>query len=342
MTGTKTGIGEAVRKAYEVLETGEPLAREVAMELAALEGEDVMDLASLANKVRNRYASLPGEGLHSCSIVNAKSGVCAENCRFCAQSLHNTADVEQYSLLDAGNIVEAAGEVYRQGVRRFGIVTSGYGYRKINPEFLRIVRMIDLLQETYPGLQVCASLGMLGEEPAGMLAEHNVAHYNINIQVSPGRYGELIADTHAVGDRIETIRLLNRYGIPVCCGGILGVGESMEDRVDFIYALQELEIAVIPLNVLVPIDGTPLQGSVTPALTDIVKTFAICRLAHPGTIIKFAAGRETVMKDFQGLLMLSGANGFLTGGYLTTRGRDMQDDRRLMQQLALFSSPQAV
>lgn len=332
------GINGAIEKAYGVLETGDPLPYTDALELAELDGEDVMDLVSLANKVRNRYASFSdGSGYHTCSIINAKSGVCAENCRFCAQSLHNDADVEQYSLLEQGDILTAAGEVYGEGIRRFGIVTSGYGYRNVSPEFLRIIETIDILHQEYPDMQVCASLGMLGEETAAMLARHDVAHYNINVQVAPGRYGELIADSHRVEDRIETIRLLRKYGIPVCCGGILGVGETMQDRVDFIYSLQELDIAVIPLNVLVPIEGTPLESAETPMVAEVLKTFAICRLAHPQKIIKFAAGRETVMKDFQGLLMLAGANGFLTGGYLTTRGRDVGDDRRFMQQLAGFS-----
>lgn len=335
---TITGINGLIEKAYDVLETGIPLSYSGALLLAELEGEDIMDLVSLANKVRNRFASLPEEsGMHTCSILNAKSGVCAENCRFCAQSLHNGADVEQYSLLEQGDILTAAGEVYGEGIRRFGIVTSGYGYRSVNPEFLRIIETIDRLHQEYPQLKVCASLGMLGEETASMLARHDVAHYNINVQVAPDRYSELIADSHRVEDRIETIKLLRKNGIPVCCGGILGVGETMQDRVDFIYSLQDLDIAVIPLNVLVPIEGTPLEEAETPMVADVLKTFAICRLAHPGKIIKFAAGRETVMKDFQGLLMLAGANGFLTGGYLTTRGRDVGDDRRFMQQLAGFS-----
>lgn len=330
-------INNTIEKAYSVLETGEPLQYEEARVLAELEGEDVLDLLSLANKVKNRHAGLPEGDLHSCSIINAKSGVCAENCRFCAQSLHNSADVEQYQLLDPERILQSAGELYSEGIRHFGIVTSGYGYRKVNPEFLKIIGVIDQLRAEYPDLNVCASLGVLGEEQVSMLAEHSVAHYNINIQVAPERYRELIADSHPLQDRIDTIRLLGKYGIPVCCGGILGVGETMHDRVDFIYALQNLDITVIPLNVLVPIEGTPLAGAVTPAITDIVKTFALCRLAHPGKIIKFAAGRETVMKDFQGLLMLAGANGFLTGGYLTTRGRRVEDDRDFMRQLAGFT-----
>jgi len=322
--------------AYRVLETGEPISQAEALELAALPGELALDLASLANKVKNRYAS-EDEVLYACSIMNAKSGVCAENCKFCAQSQHNRADVEVYDLVDEESVLLEARNCLAAGVSHFGIVTSGYGYKKITGEFQRILDMIDRLHAELPSLNICASLGILGQEPAEALAAHGISHYNINIQVAPDRYHELIANTHTVAERIETIKLLRKNNISVCCGGIMGVGESMEDRIAMIFALRELDVTVIPLNVLVPIDGTPLEGKEPLSVSDIVKTFAICRLAHPGKIIKFAAGRETVMKDFQGLLMLSGANGFLTGGYLTTRGRDTEEDHRLAGQIASFN-----
>ncbi|MEI8032436.1 MAG: biotin synthase BioB [Chlorobiaceae bacterium] len=325
-----------ITAAYRVLETGEPISRELAERLAVLSGELALDLASLANKVKNRHAE-GTRSLYACSIMNAKSGVCAENCRFCAQSRHNHADVQVYDLVDEESVLIEARNAVAEGVPHFGIVTSGYGYRTINPEFKRVLAMIDRLHRELPELEVCASLGMLGEEPAAALAGHGIAHYNINIQVDPDSYHQLIADTHTVMERIETIKRLRRHNISVCCGGIMGVGESMQERIAMIFALQELDVTVIPLNVLVPIDGTPLEGKEPLSVADIVKTFAICRLAHPSKIIKFAAGRETIMKDFQGLLMLSGANGYLTGGYLTTRGRDIADDRTLAGQIATFN-----
>jgi len=322
--------------AYRVLETGEPISQADALRLASVSGELSLDLASLANKVKNRYASKE-ESLYSCSIMNAKSGVCGENCKFCAQSRHNRADIEVYDLVDEESVLLEARNCYSSGVSHFGIVTSGYGYKKINGEFQRVLAMIDRLHAELPSLNICASLGILGEEPAAALAAHGISHYNINIQVAPDRYHDLIADTHSVEERIETIKRLRKNNISVCCGGIMGVGESMQERIAMIFALQELDVSVIPLNVLVPIDGTPLEGKEPLSVADIVKTFAVCRLAHPDKIIKFAAGRETVMKDFQGLLMLSGANGFLTGGYLTTRGRDTAEDQRFAGQIESFN-----
>jgi biotin synthase len=332
----KSRLHPDIEKAYGVLDTGEPLSLELALALGRLPDSEVLDLVSLANKVKARHAANHG-AIHACSIMNAKSGVCGENCRFCAQSKHNSAEVDVYELVDENKVLEQARSAWEQGIGHFGIVTSGYGYLKVTPEFERILGMIDRLHRELPGLYVCASLGVLGDEPAAELARHGVAHYNINIQVDPGRYGELIANTHGVDERIETIRRLRSNGVGVCCGGIIGVGESMQERIAMIFALRELDVAVIPLNVLVPIDGTPLEGAAPVSVPEIAKTFAICRLAHPTKIIKFAAGRETVMKDFQGLLMLAGADGFLTGGYLTTRGRDISADRQLAAQLSRFS-----
>lgn len=324
-----------IEKAYAVLDTGKPLDLELATALGQLPAADVLDLISLANKVKNRYADQAT--IHACSIMNAKSGVCAENCRFCAQSKHNSATIDVYGLVDEPAVLEQARRTMEQGTPHFGIVTSGYGYRKITPEFERVLAMIDLLHRELPDLHVCASLGMLGDLPAAELARHGIAHYNINIQVDPARYNDLISDTHQVQERIDTIRRLRANGISVCCGGIIGTGETMQERITMIFALKELDVSVIPLNVLVPIEGTPLEGALPVPVTEIAKTFAICRLVHPDRIIKFAAGRETIMKDFQGLLMLSGANGFLTGGYLTTRGRETEADCQLSEQLLKFA-----
>jgi biotin synthase len=325
----------AVQHAYSVLETGMPVNKEVALELAGLSGEDTLDLLSLANKVKNRYSV----DHHACSIVNAKSKMCGENCRFCAQSVHYEANVDVYGLMEPEQIVDAAATTHASDVTHFGIVTSGYGYKVINREFEHILEAIDLINKRFPDMNVCLSLGILGEEAVKELSVRPIGHYNINLQVNPARFSELIADSHDIQEKITTIRLLQRYDITVCCGGILGVGETMQDRVDLAFTLQDLGVSVIPLNVLVPIPGTPLEHQPPMSVVDIAKTFAIFRLVNPTKIIKFAAGRETIMKDFQGLLMLAGANGFITGGYLTTRGREVSDDNLFVECLAAFGAP---
>lgn len=328
----RRAIPKCVADAYTVLDGGE-ISRGLVDDLSGLEGESILDLVSLANKVRNAFSP----DLHVCTILNAKSGRCGEDCSFCAQSGHHQAAVDEYPLLDTGRIVEDARRCHESGVRHFGIVSSGLGFEKEDETFQRILDAIDEIHRECPGLGVCASLGILGGETAARLAEREVLHYNINLQTNPARYSDLIARTHGVEARIRTIKLLKKNGIKVCSGGILGVGESMSDRVELAYALKDLDADVIPLNVLVPIPGTPLEGRTPPGISEIAKTFAIFRLVHPRKVIKFAAGRETVTSDFQGLLMLAGMNGFLTGGYLTTRGRDIAADVEFEKQLNLFA-----
>jgi biotin synthase len=325
-------ISGAVQAAYEVLETGRPISRALAMELARLRGEAVLDLVSLANKVRNRYAP----GTYACSILNAKSGRCGENCRFCAQSARHAAAVAVYPLMDVQAMVAAARKAWSEGVRSFGLVTSGRGYDTLTPEFDAVCDAIRAIREALPDLEVCASLGMLGDEPARRLAACGIRHYNINLQTPPARYAELVADTHTAEERVETIRRLRRAGVSVCCGGILGLGETLADRLELAFTIRDLDVAVIPLNVLIPVAGTPVENRATVPAWEVAVTFALFRLIHPARILKFAAGRETVMKDFQALLMLSGANGFITGGYLTTRGRCVAEDLEFAGQLAGF------
>lgn len=158
----------------------------------------------------------------------------------------------------------------------------------------------------------------------------------MNLQTSPKRYAELIADTHTIEDKIATIKYLQEFGVTNCTGGIFGLGENWEDRVDMAFVIRDLNVEGTPLNVLLPIKGTPLEGREIMAPADVAKAFAIFRLVNPAGMIKFAAGRETVMKDFQGLLMLSGLNSMITGGYLTTRGRSVEDDVKFIEQLNRF------
>lgn len=323
-----------IENAYKVLEGGE-LTKDEAYGLAReIGGEDLPDLLSLANKVRNRFAP----GLHSCSIINAKSGKCGENCRFCAQSAFHDCGIETWPLLAPEKILQSARRVYEEGVRTFGIVTSGRGWQTPSEDFRQILDTLDLLHAELPEMHLCVSLGILSEECAALLAEHHVWRYNMNLQTNPARYAELIADTHGIEEKLATIRLMKKYGISNCTGGIFGLGETWEDRIDLAFAIRELDVEGSPLNVLLPIPGTPLekQALLTPA--EAVKCFAVFRLVNPSKMLKFCAGRETVMKDFQGLLMLSGLNALMTGGYLTTAGRAVSDDRKFAEQLASFAA----
>ncbi len=325
-------LNPIIENAYKVLEGGE-LTRAEALEIAEkIEGEDILDLVSLANKVRRKFA----RDIVPCSILNAKSGVCAQNCRFCAQSARHNTGIETYPLLAPEKVLEAARRAFEHGVRAFGYVTSGYGYLTPTPEFNRILETLDLLHRELPELKICVSIGILSRETAKLLAEHHAWRYNMNLQTSPKRYAELIADTHTIEDKIQTIKYLQEFGVTNCTGGIFGLGESWEDRVDMAFAIRELDVEGTPLNVLLPIKGTPLEDRPIMHSAEVAKAFALFRLINPTKMIKFAAGRETVMKDFQGLLMLSGLNSMITGGYLTTRGRSVEDDVKFIAELNEF------
>ena len=325
-------INKMILNAYKVLEC-ELLSRKEAIELCySVNGSDLLDLISLANKVRLKYAP----EMHSCSIINAKSGKCCENCRFCAQSAHYGTKIETYPLLDKNSVLKAAKEVYSQGIRTFGYVTSGRGWMKPDEDFRNILDTMDLLHSELPEMKLCVSLGILSEECVRLLAEHHVWRYNMNIQTNPPKYGEFIATTHTIEEKLETIRLMKKYGITNCTGGIFGLGESWEDRVDMAIAIRELDVEGSPLNILLPIPGTPLENMTGLSPADAAKTFALFRLINPRKMLKFCAGRETVMKDFQGLLMLSGLNALMTGGYLTTKGRKIEDDQFFTEQLKEF------
>lgn len=325
-------LNELIQKAYGILD-GREFDKGFFIELSKIEGEDLLDLVSLANKVKNKFANETS----ICTIMNAKSGICEEDCKFCAQSSHHNTEADVYPLADKNMILKKAAETYESGVESFGIVTSGTGYTKLSDEFMHITDSIDAIHEKFPDKNVCVSIGNMSDETAKELSKHNIHHFNINIQTNPKKYRELISTTHSIDEKIDTIKLLKKYGIKICSGGIIGLGENMQDRVEMAFALKDLNVDVIPVNVLIPVKGTPLENNGSVDISDIAKTFAIFRLINPGKIIKLAAGRETRVKDFQGLLMLTGVNGFITGGYLTTRGRNVAEDLQFQKELGRFN-----
>lgn len=325
-------INRHIENAYKVLE-GVALSEEEALNLATeVHGCDILDLISLANKVRDKFAP----PLEACSIINAKSGVCSQRCRFCAQAGSYSTGIETYPLLTREEILSGAREIYNSGIRTYGIVTSGKGYSDTDPEFHELLDTMDFLHNELPDLKICVSLGILNEAAARLLSEHHVWRYNMNLQTNPERYGELITTAHSVEDKIKTIKHLQKYGITICCGGIIGLGESWLDRVRLAEAIRDLDVDGIPVNVLIPIKGTPLENLPVMEPADVAKSFAIFRLLNPGKMIKFTAGRETQLKDFQALLMLSGASSMMTGGYLTTRGRTIEEDKTFIDRLNSF------
>ena len=216
-----------IQKAYSILD-GEEFDKEFFVKLSKVKGNDILDLVSLANKVKNKFASETS----ICTIMNAKSGVCEEDCKFCAQSSHHNTEIDVYPLAGKDSILDKAKETYESGVESFGIVTSGTGFPDLSDDFRQITDAIDEIHKRYPDKKVCVSIGHMSDETAKELSKHDIHHFNINIQTNPERYNDLISTTHSIEEKIGTIKLLKKYGIKICSGGIIGLGENMRDRVE--------------------------------------------------------------------------------------------------------------
>lgn len=284
------------------------------------------ELLLLADKIRQEEA---GPKLELCSIMNAKSGMCSQDCKFCAQSLRHSTGIPVYPLKQKDQMLKAAQKAKDIGAERFDIVTSG---ERLSEEELN--RVADAIWEITNkiGIKMCASLGRLDEENLMLLKKAGLSRYHHNIETSP-RYFPNIVTTHTFQDRINTIKAAKKIGLEVCSGGIIGMGETWFDRIEMACLLKELDVDSVPLNILVPIKGTPLEKTNVLSCAEAIKTIAIFRIVLKDKIIKIAAGRESILKDFQGTAFLAGANGMLIGGYLTIKGRDVEEDWKLIAEI---------
>lgn len=271
--------------------------------------------------------------IESCSILSAKTGACSENCKYCAQSQHNHAEIECHPLLDVETVVKAALSAKENGATRFGIVTSGKAPTKKEFEtLLEMIRAVSAIE----GLECCLSLGILSEEQVIQIIEAGVTRFNHNINTSERYYSE-ICSTHKFEDRLNTVKLLRKHGIDVCCGVILGMGETVEDRIDMAFTLREVKPATVPINVLNPIKGTPLEDYIDKiSEEDILKSICLFRMILPHTLLKYAGGRTLrLSRENQKLGLIAGINSMMVGNYLTTKGSDMEDDRKMLKEVDL-------
>ncbi len=284
------------------------------------------DLIRKADKIRSKF--LPGK-LELCSIINAKSGLCAEDCKFCAQSRRYKANALVYPLKSVGEIVKRAKKAKEIGAEKFGIVTSGN--RLTTKELEKIALIIKQIRKKI-GIKVCVSLGALKIGELRALKTAGLSRYHHNIETSPRFYSKIVT-THSFKERIDTIKQAKRAGLEVCSGGIIGMGETLQDRIDMACILKKLNVDSVPINFLVAMKGTPLESLKSISCRDAIRTLAIFRVILKDKVIKIAAGRETILKDFQGLGFVSGANGMLIGGYLTIKGRELARDQRLVKEI---------
>ncbi|WP_277541230.1 biotin synthase BioB [Haloarcula laminariae] len=326
-TGNRT-VDDAVRRVLD----GETLDRRDGLALIA---QPVDAVAAGADAVR---AALGDGTVDACSIVNAKAGNCAEDCGFCAQSVHFDTGIDDYGFLGAEKILEAAKRAERDGSQRFGIVLAEKGVSKERrpEEWEEVLEAIRLVRDE-TDVEVDASLGILTEEEAAILAEEGLNHYNHNIETSP-RYFPEVVGTHSFEDRVETLEVAKEAGMDLCAGVILGMGESPTDRVDAAVALQDIGVASLPVNVLNPVAGTPMAERGLPDITteEVVRTVAVYRLLHPDARVRLTGGREANL-DTEGQVaaLEAGADGILTGDYLTTEGQSPADDIEIVEEAGL-------
>lgn len=322
-------ISTLIRSAGEKVLGGGRLTMGEGQGLMALtDPADILELGSWANRVRAKYT---GNACQLCALVNAKAGECAENCRFCSQSGHWQTDISTYPLMSPQAILERAQQAESFGATRFCLVTATRALRDQDlPTIVEAVRLI----RAQTSLAAECSLGFVTDEQLAQLTQAGMTRYNHNLETCESNFPH-ICTTHTYQDRVNTLKQLKAHGVERCAGGILGLGETPQQRLELAFALAELEVECVPVNVLNPRPGTPLEGAAPPAPLEVIKTVAIFRLILPWAIIELAGGRELNVRDLQSLALLCGANGLIIGSYLTTIGRQPSEDLQLVQDLGL-------
>lgn len=311
-----------IKKLVEDIKNGYLINREEAMILLDY---DLEVLANYANDIRKHFL---GNKFDLCCIINGKSGKCSEDCRFCAQSLHHKTNIEVYPLLTKKEFLNDAKYNYDKGVRRYSIVTSGK--RLTKKEIEQVCESYLAIKEEV-GIKTCASHGLLDEEDMNKLKEYGVERYHNNLETSR-KYFEKICSTHTYDEKIQTIKAAQRVGLAVCSGGIFGLGESEEDRIDMAFELRNLNIKSIPLNILNYINGTKIDSTCKLTEEDFLKSLAIYRFINPDAQIRLAGGRN-LLTNFGERAFKGGANATITGDMLTTCGNGIDDDLKIIKGL---------
>lgn len=312
-----------IEKYMQRILAGENLQFREAMELAGQ--AEPTELYQAADTLRRK---LHKDCLDLCSIVNAKSGKCSEDCKFCAQSAHYDVEVASYDVVDVVQAVSMAKENERHGVSRFSLVTAG---RTVSEQHLEEFRQIykELQQET--GLSLCASMGFLTREKAEKLKEMGVGRYHCNLETCRSFFPE-VCTSHTWDEKVATIKIAQDVGLEVCSGGIVGMGESFEQRLELAFELRELGITSIPLNILTPIQDTPFADLKPLSVAEVLTCVAMFRFINPMAVIRLAGGRNMLGNE-QRKCFTSGANGSIVGNFLTTAGNSLDEDIQMFKEL---------
>lgn len=318
-----------IRELAARIKAGGEITYEEAVQFTRLPNTRLLELMSCASDLTWHFH---GQKVELCAIINAKSGHCPEDCHYCAQSSHYRTGVKAHPMLSAEKILTRAKELEANGVTRYALVTSGRALT--DHDFNQALETFcQLRQQT--NLSLCASFGIISANKLVQLKEAGVTRYHHNVETSRSYFGN-ICTTHTYNERVETIKAAQRVGLQVCSGGIFSMGESWKQRVEMAFELKELKVNSIPINILSPIKGTPLehQGIMLPL--DILKTVVLFRLVMPQTSLRICGGREQSLRDLQAMIVTAGINAVLVGSYLTTKGRSINEDIQMIKDLGLM------
>jgi biotin synthase len=322
-------MNQVIESCADSVLSGTQLNRRQGLALAAAAKEDFEDMLYWADRIRRHFF---GDSVRLCSIVPGRLGGCGQDCAFCAQSLHYNTSVDKTPrLLSDEKILSAAAEARSSGVSSFGIVYSG---RSPAPaEFEHLLGLVEQIRRNI-GIPVCAALGILEEAQMRQLASAGAVRYNHNLETSR-RYFPNIVKTHHYQERVKTIQAALKAGLKVCGGGIFGLGETDEDRVELALELRTLGVDTVPMNFLHPIPGTPLGSSPPLPPKEILRIIALYRFLLPEADLKVAGGRVFNLRDMQSWIFRAGCSSIISGNYLATAGRSVPEDKQMLADLGL-------
>ena len=312
---------QLIQKTYDRLINGHAVDRETARQLALC--PDRQALCSMADAVRRHFM---GDRFHLCSIINGRSGNCTENCRFCAQSARYQTGVETYEIIDSEQALHIARDNDIHGVDRLSLVTSGHS---VDQHALQQLAELYAQIQQQTDMENCASMGFLDRDRAEKLFAMGVSRYHCNLEANKDYFPQ-VCTSHSWQEKVDTLAIARAAGMSLCSGGIIGMGESMPDRIDLALELRELGVKSIPINILTPIPGTPLAELQPLPLQEVLTTIALFRFINPDAVIRLAGGRQQLGND-QYRCFAAGANGAIVGNFLTTAGSSIAQD---LQRLA--------
>lgn len=314
---------------HKLLVNNEPITIEEALEIQALPDDQLTHLADLAHRVRIDYC---GEAVDMASIISGKTGGCPEDCNFCSQSSTFGSDVAPTGFIPKEQLLAAAKATAETHASEFCIV---YAVRGPDDRLMdHVLECTQLVHDNVPNLDVACSLGLLTRQQAVALAEAGVHRYNHNLE-APRSFFDKVCTTHTWEDRRQTCELVKQTGMQLCTGGIIGLGETREQRVEFAFQLAELEPDEVPINFLNPRPGTPLADNEIISPTEAIRTIALFRLILPEVTLRYAGGREVTLGDLQAMGLKSGINAMITGNYLTTLGQEVNTDLQMLEDLKM-------